>query len=321
MLFPEFHVFTLAFQAAHGHALGQLLLDADVEDQGGQHDHHQAGVHNTVLGGGLLGLHQIQQTDRQRPGTVGTAEQGQRDDVLIPEGQEVEEDDGDNGGLRHGEDDLRHGLAVASAIDIGSLLKVVGQGGKVAGEEVDGKGQGGGGVDDGQHHDIVEQEATAEGVLQPGIPIPQHQEDGHHDVVDVDEQSAHKAHVQEFPAPEVEPGQAVGGGQSHHQQDRQRQGSNDHGVDHVAAHAGLVPGIHEVLPVEAHGQGPGVAIELAVLLDGGQEHPGHRDDDTDSQEAQHQVNKDFVQPLAGGLLFHNFHMYTSPLRIPEAPAW
>ena len=29
MLFPEFHRLTLSFQSAHGHTLGQLLLDAD----------------------------------------------------------------------------------------------------------------------------------------------------------------------------------------------------------------------------------------------------------------------------------------------------
>ena len=56
MFFPKFlHFFTLTFQAAHGHALGQLLLDADVQDQRGQHYHHKAGVHNTVLGGRTAG--------------------------------------------------------------------------------------------------------------------------------------------------------------------------------------------------------------------------------------------------------------------------
>ena len=39
-----------------------------------------------------------------------------------------------------------HSLAIARAVDVGSLLKVVGQSGKVARQQVDGEGQGGGGV-------------------------------------------------------------------------------------------------------------------------------------------------------------------------------
>ena len=47
---------TLPFQTAHGHALRQLPLHADVQNQGGQHHQHKACVHGTVLGGALLGF-------------------------------------------------------------------------------------------------------------------------------------------------------------------------------------------------------------------------------------------------------------------------
>ena len=60
---------------------------------------------HAVLRRGLLRLHQVQQADRQGLGAVGGAHQGHGDDVLVPEGQEVEEDDGHDGGLGHGEDD------------------------------------------------------------------------------------------------------------------------------------------------------------------------------------------------------------------------
>ena len=53
VFFPKFHSRTLAFQTAHGHALGQVLLDADVEDQHRQHDQHQARVHGAIFRGGL----------------------------------------------------------------------------------------------------------------------------------------------------------------------------------------------------------------------------------------------------------------------------
>ena len=46
-----------------------------------------------------------------------------------------------------------------------------------------------------------------------------------------------------------------------------------------------------------------------------------QEDQRHGQKAQHQVNKELVQLVAGGLLFHDFHMYASPLRIPGAPAW
>ena len=49
----------------------------------GQHDHDEAGVHDAVLRGGLLGLHQVQETDRQRPRAVRAAEQREGDDVLV----------------------------------------------------------------------------------------------------------------------------------------------------------------------------------------------------------------------------------------------
>ena len=90
-----------------------------------------------------------------------------------------------------------------------------------------------------------------------------------------------------LPAAEVEAGQAVGRGQRHDQQDHQRQRRHDDGVEHVVAHAGLGPGVHEVLPVKARGQRPGVAVELAVLLDGGHEHPGHGDQDGHRQHNEH----------------------------------
>ena len=40
-----------------------------------------------------------------KSGCLGGAHQGHGDDILVPEGQEVEQDDGDDGGLCHGEDD------------------------------------------------------------------------------------------------------------------------------------------------------------------------------------------------------------------------
>ena len=39
-------------------------------------------------------------------GCLGGAHQGHGDDILVPEGQEVEQDNGDDGGLCHGEDDV-----------------------------------------------------------------------------------------------------------------------------------------------------------------------------------------------------------------------
>ena len=61
---------TLPFQTAHGHTLCQLLLHADVQDQGGQHHQHQTGIHGAVLGRALLGLHQIQKAHRQGAGAL-----------------------------------------------------------------------------------------------------------------------------------------------------------------------------------------------------------------------------------------------------------
>lgn len=61
MFFPESHICTLTFQTADGHALYELLLHADVEYQGRQHDHDETGVLRAVVRRGLLRLHQVQQ--------------------------------------------------------------------------------------------------------------------------------------------------------------------------------------------------------------------------------------------------------------------
>ena len=61
---------TLTFQAAHGHALRQLPLHADVQNQGGQHYQHKTCIHRAVLGGALLRLHQVQKTYRQGAGAL-----------------------------------------------------------------------------------------------------------------------------------------------------------------------------------------------------------------------------------------------------------
>ena len=131
MFLPVFHAHTLPFQTSHGHTLGQFLLDADIKNEGGQHHKHQSSVENTVFGLGLLGLHQIQQPHRESAGPFGGAHKGHGDDVLIPEREKIKEDDGDDGGLRHGKDDFDHGFAVARAVDIRGLLKIVGQSGKI----------------------------------------------------------------------------------------------------------------------------------------------------------------------------------------------
>ena len=286
---------TLTFQAAHGHALRQLPLHADVQDQGGQHHQHQTCIHRAVLGGALLRLHQVQKTYRQGAGRLGGTHQGHGDDILVPEGQEVEQDDGDDGGLCHGEDDAGHGGEVACTVDVGSLLKIVGQGGKIARQQIDGKRQGCGCIHHRQHHQIVQQEAAAKVALQPDISVPQHQEDGHHDVVDIDEQACHKQGVQQFTALEPEAGQAVGGRQRNDQQQHQRQCGHDDRVEHILAHLGSVPRIDKVLPVEPGRQRPRVAVKLRVLLDGGHEYPCHRHDDDHRQQDQHKIDKELVE--------------------------
>ena len=182
---------------------------------------------------------------------------------------------------------------------------------KVAGQQVDGERQRCRSVDYREHHEVVEQETAAEDVLQPGVAVAQHEEDGHDDVVHVDEQARHEHRVQKLASDKLEPGQAVAGGQRHDQQYHQRQRRHDDGVEHIVAHAGLGPGVHEVLPVKARGQRPGVAVELAVLLDGGHEHPCHGDDYADCQENEDEVNEKLVELLTGIAVllqaFSSFH--------------
>ena len=67
MIFPEIHLFTLAFQTAYGHTLGQISLDTDVEDQNRQHDQHKPCIHRAVFCGRLLCLHQVQEACGQSP--------------------------------------------------------------------------------------------------------------------------------------------------------------------------------------------------------------------------------------------------------------
>ena len=107
----------------------------------------------------------------------------------------------------------------------------MGQGGKIARKQIDGKRQGRGCIHHCQHHQIVQQEAAAKVALQPDIAVPQHQEDGHHDVVHVDEQARHEQGVQHLAPLEVKAGQAVGGGQGNDQQQRQRQRGDDDRVE------------------------------------------------------------------------------------------
>ena len=305
------HTVTLSFQAANGHALGQVLLDAAVQDQRGQHDQHQARVHGAVIRGGLLGLHQIQQTNGQGLAAVQRSHQGHGNDVLVPEGQEVEQDDRDDRGLCHGENDLQHGAEITGTIDIGRFFIVMGQGGKIAGQQVDGKGQRSSGVDHSQHEQVVQQEALAEDLFQPNIAVAEHQEDGDHDIVNVNEQACHEGGVQELLAEELEPGQTVSGRQCHHQQQGQRSCGDNDGVEHILAHLRRLPGFHEILPIEALGQVPGVGIEFGVLLDGCHEHPCHGNDDEHCQKAQYQVDKGLIKALTGEFDFLLFHSHTS----------
>ena len=196
----------------------------------------------------------------------------------------------------------------------------MGQCGKIAGEEVNGKGQSGGGVDDSQHHNIVEEEACAEDLLQEIIAAHQHQENRDNDIVDVDEQAGHKANIQYAAAAELEAGETIRRGKCHHQQNGQRQGSDNDGIEHIVAHPGLGPGIHKVLPVEASRQSPGVAVELAVLLHRGHEYPCHGNNDGNSQCDQGHIDERFDDPFTGALFFYSFHS-RHLLRIPAAHAW
>ena len=136
----------------------------------------------------------------------------------------------------------------------------MGQRGEVAGQQVNGKGQRSCGIDNRHNNMVIQQEAAAKGVLQPLVAVRKHQIDGNHNVVDVDEQACHEAGVQELLTRKLESRQAVGGRQGHHQEDGQRHHRNDNGVQHIAAHVGLVPGIGKVLPVQMGGQCPGVAV-------------------------------------------------------------
>ena len=164
MFFPKVHIVTLAFQTADSHALGQILLDADIQDQNRKHDQHQTGIHGAILCGRLLCLHQIQQTCGQSP-LVLVGDQSLDDDVLIPEGQEIEQDNGNDGGLCHGENNLQHGPGIAGTVDVGCLLEVVGQSGKVAGQQINGEGQRGGRVDNRHHNVVIQQEGLAQDTL------------------------------------------------------------------------------------------------------------------------------------------------------------
>ena len=102
----------------------------------------------------------------------------------------------------------------------------MGQGGKIARKQIDGKRQGCGCIHHRQHHQIVQQEAAAKVALQPDIAVPQHQEDGHHDVVDVDEQTCHEQRVQQLAALEPEARQAVSSRQRNEQKQHQCQCGN-----------------------------------------------------------------------------------------------
>ena len=62
------------------------------------------------------------QSNPEIAGSPRNSFRGHGNDVLVPEGQEDEQDDGDDGGLCHGEDDAGHGGKVACTVDVGGLL-------------------------------------------------------------------------------------------------------------------------------------------------------------------------------------------------------
>ena len=116
-----------ALDGAAGDAGDDLVGQEDVQKEGGgEHDDHR-GEHAAVVVGVLHALdHVVQAHGDGADCRLARKQHGHEE--LVPDGDEVEDGNGDDAGLCHqGEHDLPEGLDGAAAVDGGGLLKGEGE--------------------------------------------------------------------------------------------------------------------------------------------------------------------------------------------------
>jgi len=95
-------------------------LDGGIEQKHWNHHDDHAGVEATIVGGRPLSLEQVQQTHLQ--GLMLSGDEGERDDEVVPEAQEVEQDHRGDGWACYRHHDRQHCAQSARPIQCCGLL-------------------------------------------------------------------------------------------------------------------------------------------------------------------------------------------------------
>ena len=292
------------------HTTGDDLLgQEDVQEEGGQEHDDDGREHARPVTGVLHGVDHGVQADGDGTHLVGVGED-QRQEVLVPDVDEIEDGDGNQTGLCHGEHDLPVDLGGRTAVDLRRFLKAAGQVCKEVQQENGGVG----------HIDADVQEQQNQTVLDAVVhqmQLGNDAEQGQHDHGNGNTHGGHEAGLDGGIAEELEAAEDIGTGGTDDNQQCAGDQRVDQGVGKDLGNVLAAPCLGIVLKVEAGGEfahftgedlgGGGQAGEQhPAQQDEGEQHPGD-DDDIAGEHLQ------LVGHLAGktgtgiGFLAHTFH--------------
>ena len=167
----------------------------------------------------------------------------QRQQEVIPRGDELQDDHGRHDGHGQRQHDLGEDAYKAGAVDDGSLLKFTRQLAEVAGKEQDVEHMGG---------PALGQDDAPKRIGQ-SQPI-HHFKDGNDGVARGQKDGGHKEGDDDFLAGKRIPTQHVADHRGSHNHQQYRRDRDDNGVEEVASDMGLFPGSAVVLPLGRLGQ-------------------------------------------------------------------
>lgn len=263
-------------------------MEQDVRDEDRDHGQDRSREEGTRVALVALAQGEVGQAlgDHGVFGVAAQEDQGQEE--LVPLADHVEDRDGDEAGLGHGEHDLEEEPVVPGAVHDRGLGDAGGERAEERGQEEHRERQRIGDVDDHQARVGVEQGHVLEG-LEQREQGQEHRE--HH--------PGGEPEVDDAVAGELVAGQHVRGHGAQQHRARDAEDHDLHGVEEVAADVPVRPGVHVVRPVHRLGRAERVGGDLAGGLEGGHDDPGHRDDDHERPQPQEAL-REHVEHVAFG---------------------
>ena len=280
-------------------------MEDQEEDNEGHGDDHDGGHHGgDVLPAETVLADFLNAVGDQEIGLV-VCDQA-RPDIRIPAFNDLEDRNGDDGGLTDGHHDLEEILEVGCAVHLGRLVELFRHLFKILLEQIN--------IEDTGH---TRENQAGKGIAQSEI--------GDGDKVGDDDQLIGDHHQGEeegkgdLPSRKVQTRERIRGEHHDHDHDHGGHAGVDQGIEEIAAERDRGERVKVVLQRWLKGEERGhiLAVVGAVAFDGGQEHPVEREQNDHGPERQKEVTEDaagHAPGLAGpaflgnSLFFHTAHL-------------